>query len=127
MGQGTCALGVASDKSQWTCDCPDEYEGPHCEFIKGAVPGGWPGINQSTSGIKQKGGGIEVWIMAIIILVSMVVVGLIGLFIVKKQLHKGPADVGENAPKDQSEALNLELDGEVLREAVQAQYTNSTD
>ena len=26
--QGTCALGVASDKSQWTCDCPDEYEGP---------------------------------------------------------------------------------------------------
>ena len=68
--------------------------------------------------MKRKGGGIEVWIMAIIILVSLVVVGLIALFIVKKQLQKGPADVGENAPKDQSEALNLELDGEVLRDGV---------
>jgi hypothetical protein len=26
--QGTCVVAVNNDKSEWRCDCPDDYEGP---------------------------------------------------------------------------------------------------
>lgn len=127
--KGTCVVAVNADKSQWNCDCSEEYEGPHCEFINGALPSDWPGIDQvGKLGAKQKSDdGLEAGITAVIVLVCLLVVALIALFIIQKRRVGEGGSVGQNAPKDHSEALNLEVDGEVLKEAVKSLKSSNAD
>jgi flagellar biosynthesis/type III secretory pathway M-ring protein FliF/YscJ len=71
--------------------------------------------------------GLEAGIMAVIVLVSLLVVALIALFIIQKRRVGGGANVDQNAAKDHSQALNLEVDGEVLKEAVESLKTTNMD
>jgi hypothetical protein len=96
----------------------------HCEFIAGALPKDWPDADRLSRGTpKKEEDGLEVGVTIAIVLVVVVVVGLLGyVFVTKRRGDSGKAD--QNAPKDHSEALNLEVDGSVLVEAVNSMKSN---
>jgi hypothetical protein len=57
------------------------------------------------------------------VIVSLLVVALLAFLIIQKRRVGGEVD--QNAAKDHSEALNLEVDGEVLKEAVKSLKSNN--
>ena len=57
-------------------------------------------------------------------LVSLLAVALLALLIIQK---RRVGEVDQNAAKDHSEALNLEVDGEVLKEAVKSLKSNNAN
>jgi hypothetical protein len=75
---------------------------------------------------KNEGDKLATGIMVAIILVSLIVVAMMALFVINKRRARdgnGSATTngaGQNAPKDQSEALNIDMDGGALREAVRS-------
>eukprot|EP00339_Tiarina_fusa_P011292 CAMPEP_0117001034 /NCGR_PEP_ID=MMETSP0472-20121206/3172_1 /TAXON_ID=693140 ORGANISM="Tiarina fusus, Strain LIS" /NCGR_SAMPLE_ID=MMETSP0472 /ASSEMBLY_ACC=CAM_ASM_000603 /LENGTH=231 /DNA_ID=CAMNT_0004700915 /DNA_START=105 /DNA_END=801 /DNA_ORIENTATION=- len=125
--RGTCVLASGSDSADWRCDCPDNYDGPHCEFIAGALPSDWPGADAVAGGTpKKEEDGLAVGVTITIVLVVAIVVGLLGyLFVSKRRGDSGKTD--QNAPKDHSEALNLEVDGSVLVEAVNSMKSSQSE
>ncbi len=100
VGTSTSTNGI-----EWGCDCPDQYEGQYCQFVKGTEPKGWP-FNDNVGGGSN---GLTV---------MNVVVGTIGviLLIIAPFVFKGRSrslnvlDVGRD--------LELEADGSVLKDAV---------
>lgn len=93
------------------------------------MPNDWPGISQG--GKKGKNGdGLDAGILTIIVLVSLLVVGLMAYIIIQKRRAGGEDKARQNAVnavKDHSEALGLEVDGEVLTEVVKSLKTSNTD
>lgn len=75
---------------------------------------------------KNEGDELATGIMVAIVLVSLIVVGMMALFVInKRRVRDGNGSAttngaGQNAPKDQSEALNIDMDGTALREAVKS-------
>lgn len=61
--------------------------------------------------------GLEAGIIAAIVISVLIFIGLVALVIVQKRRNKGP-NIGQNAPKDEAEALQLEPDGEALSASV---------
>ncbi len=40
---GTCHIESGEEKEgQWACDCPENFEGSFCQFVKGTKPKGYP-------------------------------------------------------------------------------------
>ena len=100
----------------------------HCEYIKGAKPEDWPGDTTiETIPRASGGGGLETWVMIVIIVVSVLVSGMLA-FLVVRRIRNGKEEygmkdesfrkAGQNAPKDQSEALQIEMDGSGFRDSV---------
>lgn len=132
--QGTCVLNNKSE-SQWNCDCPPDFEGPHCQFIKGNVPRDWPGFDFDPATGKQinKGyngdGGLHIAISIFIGVAVVVFLSLVGFFVMRKIRNRTSGGAGQNSTRDHSEAMNkLEADGSVLQEIMQsfARTPNST-
>ena len=90
--------------------------------MKGALPEDWPGVNFMIGGGKKGRGedGLEVGITIAIVAVAAVVVALLGFVLYQKKRQGNSGRVNQNAPKDHSEALQLDVDGSVLQEAVQS-------
>eukprot|EP00980_Cylindrotheca_fusiformis_P001986 scaffold443_cov125-Cylindrotheca_fusiformis.AAC.35 len=126
VNNGDCKV----KNGEWTCECTTNYEGPHCEFINGAVPNDWPGEKPITKGISasDNGDGLEGGIIAAIVISVLIFFGLLGYVIYKKRrgedLYTRKESKGQNAPRDQSEALAIDADGGVLKESVRAMIGN---
>jgi hypothetical protein len=112
----------------------------HCEYIAGAKPSDWPGINgiQKDSSNSNSDDGLEIGVMISIIVVSAVVGLMLGYMVMRGvRRRRSGVDVGDelkepsfrkagqNAPKDQSEALNIEMDGTGFRDAVISSGTSN--
>jgi len=135
---GTCVLSTDAPEAQWNCDCPKDFDGPHCQFIRGNVPRDWPGYDfdpstgtlasiSSAQQSKRNEGGLHI---AVWIIIGLVVFGFLAsvfFFVVRKTRNRN-GGVGQNATRDPSEGLKLEADGSVLQEVMQsfARTPNST-
>lgn len=108
---GTCKVVVSPESAHLGCNCPDEYVGEHCQFVKGTpVPNNWPGQTSNvstTSGNEKLKGGVT----AVIVLICLAFVGVLAYFVYMRK--KSPSGVGLGSPE-----LELDADGDVLKEAV---------
>jgi hypothetical protein len=70
---------------------------------------------------KQKD-GLKTGVVILIVLAAMTIVGLIFKMVVQKRLREegGRTAAPKNAIKDQSQALQLEADGQIFRDAVKS-------
>jgi hypothetical protein len=110
--------------------------------VAGAKPSDWPafapGKSQATAPQKD---GLAVGVSVTIALVSIAVGLMLGFLVYRSIRQRRAMEVGDekeattsfrkagqNAPKDQSEALNIEMDGTGFRDAVisAAQANNNT-
>lgn len=134
--QGTCVMSSGSSGSQWNCDCPTDFDGPHCQFIQGNVPRDWPNYNFDPSSAKivtsksnrnNRVGGLHIAVWVFIGLAAFAFLALVAIFVVRK-VRNGGGGVKQNATRDPSEGLKLEADGSVLQEVMQqfARTPNST-
>lgn len=140
--QGTCVLSTGGSATKWNCDCPANFDGSHCQFIRGNVPRDWPGFDfdpstgellSSSQSFKRNNnqikseGGLHIAVSIFIGLAVAFVLALIGFFVVRKIRNKD-GDVAQNATRDPSEGLKLEADGSILQEVMQsfARTPNST-
>lgn len=46
---GLCIERVGPDSAHMGCECPPEYEGSFCQFVKGTTPSGWPFLTKTTA------------------------------------------------------------------------------
>lgn len=133
--QGTCVLSTGGGAAQWNCDCPSDYDGSHCQFVRGNVPRDWPGFDfdpslsaQSSRNRNQNSeGGLHIAVSIFIGVAAFFILGLVGFFVVHK-IRNRDGGVTQNATRDPSEGLKLEADGSVLQEVMQsfAATPNST-
>jgi len=140
--KGTCVFSTESSQSggsQWDCDCPTNFEGPHCQFVAGNVPRDWPGYDfdpdtgtlasATRTSTRDKGGGLHVAVSIFIGVAVAVVVALVGFFVVHKIRNREIGSATQNSTRDHSEAVNkLEPDGGVMQGALAsfARTPNST-
>jgi len=137
--QGTCVLSTGGaevdDVAQWDCDCPADFDGPHCQFIAGNVPRDWPGYDfdpvtgtlaapsaqHSSRNSNNDGLHVGAIIGIVIGLVVLIVLSFVGVLVVRKIRNRdGRHGVGQNATRDPSEGLKLEADGSVLQEVMES-------
>jgi len=141
--QGTCVLSTGGvTGARFSCDCPTNFEGSHCQFILGNVPRDWPGYDFdpstgelaasaqfSTRNINRRKseGGLHIAVSIFIGVTVFFFLALVGFFVVRKLRNKD-GGVAQNATRDPSEGLKLEADGSVLQEVMQsfARTPNST-
>ena len=119
---GTCKAKVGVEDAHLGCNCPPEYEGTHCQFVKGSTrPNNWPGGEgnissaMSSSGDKKLSGGVT----AVIVLIVLGFVGFLGYFVYMKRKPRSSSS-GFSSPE-----FALEADGEVLKRAVQSGVHNN--
>jgi len=123
--QGTCVLSTGAPEAQWNCDCPAEFEGPHCQFVQGNVPKNWPGYDYdpsaglSTRNSNKREGGLHIAVSIVIGLVVFGFLALVGFFVARK-IRNSDGGVSQHATRDPSEGLKLEADGSVLKEVMQS-------
>jgi len=133
--QGTCVLSTGGTEAQWNCDCSADFDGPHCQFIRGNVPRDWPGYDfDPSTGVlarasnkRNSKGGLHIAVSIFIGLAVFAFLALVGFFVVRK-IRNRDGGVAQNATRDPSEGLKLEADGSVLQEVMQsfARTPNST-
>jgi len=111
--KGTCIETYQSRSATRKCDCPENYEGSFCQFVKGSRPEGYPW--SVTNNNTEKAPSSPVTGAVIGSLVTILVIGAIGtaLYYRRKLGHIGSPRGGING-RD----LELELDGSMLRDAV---------
>ena len=119
---GTCQAQVGVEDAHLGCNCPPDYEGEHCQFVKGStIPNNWPGgggtVNwgSNESNEKLKGG-----VTAVIVLICLGLVGVVGYFFVYKKQRRSTGGSVISSPE-----LALEADGEILQKAVRAGVHNN--
>lgn len=121
---GTCKATVGLEEAHLGCNCPPEYDGAHCQYVKGTnVPNNWPGggggITQqnwgsnSSSSDKMKAG-----VTAVIVLICLGLVGAMAFVLYKKRRHSSSSGIS-------SPEYALDADGEVLTRSVQAGLHNN--
>lgn len=117
---GTCKAQVGVGEAHLGCNCPSEYEGEHCQFVKGTTrPNNWPGgEGNSGSNDSASGGGKKLsgGVTAVIVLIVLGFVGFLGYFVYRKRRPRfSSSSSGISSPE-----FALEADGEVLKRAVQS-------
>ncbi|KAG7357131.1 EGF-like domain containing protein [Nitzschia inconspicua] len=124
VNKGTCVSGSAQ------CNCPPEYEGPHCQFIKGNVPRSWPGFDfdpasaSSTTPRVQKN-KLATGVTVAITFVVLIVVAMMAFLVILKRRRSAQLPEAQNAIRDHSEALKLDADGGVLQEIVSQSFSRT--
>ncbi len=116
---GTCIEYVGPDEAHVGCKCPDDYEGSHCQFVKGTQPEGWPYTNEHPEKNGYGKGGIDMkgssagFIIAFAVMV--VVFGIIGAAMMFRR-HMTNGEVKDGIT---GRDLHLEADGDELKVAMQ--------
>lgn len=125
---GKCIANVGEDEAHLGCDCPEEYDGEHCQFIKGTKPSGWPYTKDkvdtpgaSTKSVSGGGGGGLTGGAIFGIIVAVVAFVLVGAFFVRRTMRRERGDrqlvqtVGSSSPtKGPVMEHNLDPDGGTL-------------
>ena len=99
MGGGFCVNGGRCVDHIEACDCAGtNFEGPHCEFVKGSRPVGWAtaeyGRRSSATDSGMKSGG-----KAVLTLFMLGLFGALAFFVVKKHRNKDEREeIDPNAP-----------------------------
>jgi hypothetical protein len=104
---------VSPESAHLGCDCPDEYVGAHCQFVKGTnLPNDWP-TGQDTADFSKGGGDEKVQgvVTAVIVLICLGFVGVLAYFVYMKR--KTSPGGGVSSPE-----FVLDADGNVLKEAM---------
>jgi len=81
---GTCKEFVGPDEAHISCECPSQYEGPNCQFVKGSKPDDWP-FTTNTQIIVKKGFTDSGAIIGSLVLV--LVAAVIGVAFVYKRYY----------------------------------------
>ena len=105
----------------------------HCEYVKDTLPDDWPNGNEvgaprtKNSSQQKSRDGLALGVKLVIVLVSLIIVGMLVLFVIKKRRsgEEEPEKVTHrktsmNAAKDPSQALQLEADGHAFADAVKS-------
>ena len=103
------------ENSQWACNCPDEFEGSFCQFVKGSKPNGYP-FNQRSDN-QLSGGSFMGGIIGS--LVTLLVIGTVAFAI----FYRRRKDV-INRSNDTD--LQLDADGALLKEAIAKSMQQAT-
>mmetsp|Transcript_7555 Transcript_7555/g.11526 ORF Transcript_7555/g.11526 Transcript_7555/m.11526 type:complete len:238 (+) Transcript_7555:102-815(+) len=113
---GTCITEQrAGSGSAWGCDCPNDYEGTYCQFVRGSKPKGYPYTNNSISDTKQKGSSSPVAGAVVGSLVTILVIATIGAAVYyRRKLGYNRSSDGGVTGKD----LELEMDGSSMKDVV---------
>jgi len=71
---GTCREFVGPDEAHVDCDCPSQFEGSYCQFVKGTKPKNWPYNTKdaSSTSLNKNSSGAAVAVM--VILFSFIVI-----------------------------------------------------
>ena len=110
---GTCSTEKSEpSKPKWGCDCPEEYEGSYCQFVKGTKPKGYPYTTQKVQIKSNSGTLVGVVIGSLVTAIVIVSVAFAILFRRRNQreVSRGTKARGEN--------LELDPDGSLLKVAV---------
>lgn len=126
---GTCEAIVSAESAHLGCTCSSNYEGPHCQFVKGTRPDGWPydgsTLQNGYSSLplptnkNEMDGGVK----AVIVLVVLGVVGAMAFYVYKKKMaHSTPLS------KDiaMGSELALDADGSNLHDSASFNGLTST-
>jgi len=118
---GTCIEYVGIDEAHVGCDCPSQYEGTYCQFVKGTKPDGWPfttevpsidrGISGSTAGIVI--GSIVFCLVVIVIGLSMLFKRWSSPSYVSRDSKGRGLELGQRG-KNEAVSLSLDPDGSAL-------------
>jgi hypothetical protein len=103
---------VSPESAHLGCICPDEYEGDHCQFVKGTpIPNNWPGQSPNVS-TESGNSNVKGGVTAAIVLICLGFVGVLAFLVYTRKKSLG--GVGLRSP----EILELDADGDVLKEAM---------
>lgn len=118
---GTCVEYVGVDEAHVGCDCPSQYEGTYCQFVKGTKPDGWPftnevpsidrGMSGSTAGIVI--GSIVFCLVVIVIGASMLYKRWSSPSYVSRDSKGHGLELGQGG-QNESVSLSLDPDGSAL-------------
>ena len=138
---GECEALVNAEEAHLGCVCPDNYEGAHCQYVKGTKPDGWPynkgGIIMAKNGTPTNtpgGKGMHGGIIALIVIFCLTFVSAIGYLLYKQKMQSSQEiasgddfhDSGAS-PNITGKDLHLEADGSGLKETVESQYQTPND
>ena len=72
---GTCREFVGPEEAHVDCDCPSQFEGSYCQFVKGTKPKNWPYNTKdaSSTSLNKNSSGAAV---AVMVIFSFIVTGL---------------------------------------------------
>lgn len=141
---GECEALVNAEEAHLGCVCPDNYEGAHCQYVKGTKPDGWPynkgGVIMAKNGMPSNssgGKGMHGGIIALIIIFCLTFVSVVGYFLYKQKMQSSheitstedfhDSGASPNPPNITGQDLLLEADGSGLKETVQNQNQTSID
>mmetsp|Transcript_7962 Transcript_7962/g.11361 ORF Transcript_7962/g.11361 Transcript_7962/m.11361 type:complete len:239 (-) Transcript_7962:335-1051(-) len=152
---GTCIAIVTPDEAHLGCDCPDEYEGTYCQFVKGSRPDKWPyntsnnrpdgemtdedkalyGIQGDSKNNEKTGIAGEV--IAVIVILSVILVITLAITYRKRvKVTRATEDLASKSPLElqeesfgirSSQALSLEADGNSLKVALEESKNLDSD
>mmetsp|Transcript_81695 Transcript_81695/g.236034 ORF Transcript_81695/g.236034 Transcript_81695/m.236034 type:complete len:234 (+) Transcript_81695:249-950(+) len=125
--RGLCQI---SPSNLWYCECPPEYDGPHCEYVAGAKPSDWPSYEPAKSqATPQKKDGLAVGVSVTIALVTIVVGLMLGFLVYRSIRQRRSMEVGdEKSPKDHSEPHHLAAHGAGFHdEVLSVQSSNANE
>lgn len=125
---GDCLAEISQSEAHVGCRCGDNYEGEHCQFVKGTRPSGWPYNQESKKSVGsqssdaggEKGGlnggeifGILLFVFSVTFFIAFMV------YRSRKQGADGAKSTAGRSKTDHDVALHeLDADGGVLKEAV---------
>lgn len=107
---GQCIREVVDGTSHPGCRCPDEFEGQHCQYLKGQTPAEDLGQPYLMYGGDKSGGGASGVVIFIIVIVAVgVILGMGYVVYLKKRTgngsRTGSAAPPELAAHEQSEVI----------------------
>lgn len=110
---GTCMEEVGKDL-QWKCNCPDEYEGSYCQYVKGSKPAGYPFNNRSNPSKNPSPGRTEVGAVVGSLVAVFVVAAFTAALLYRRLQGQQERKIDGITGRD----MDLEVDGSILKAAV---------
>lgn len=119
---GTCIDYVGPEEAHLGCDCPSDFEGSHCQFVKGTKPDGWPFTAEKVNGpngSSSTSSGSDAGEIAAVVIGLLTVVVLIMAVLYKRVNTSIEACSGADEYHCASgRDLELNPDGEMLKEVM---------
>jgi len=112
---GKCVEFVTPEEAHIGCQCPPEYEGSHCQFVKGTKPKDWPysSLQGSSQGEKHYSNAGAIAGTIVVVLAT----GIVLLAFVYQRYFS----VRENYDDVRGKESELDCDGSDMKDAVAEQ------